>query len=70
MCFKYTKNIGPINRIARLLAGVILIAAGFYLYGQKPILPFALALIGIIMILEAAGSYCIIHGIRGTKDMR
>ena len=70
MCFKYTKNIGPINRIARLAIGGVLLLAGFYLLGERPILPYALALIGVGMIIESAAGFCVWHSIRGTKDMR
>jgi len=70
MCFKYEKNIGPINRIVRLAIGGVLLLSGFYLFGQRPILPFVLALIGIGMIIESAAGFCVWHSIRGTKDMR
>ena len=56
--------------MARLAAGGILLLAGFYLFGQKPILPYALALVGVGMIVEAAAGFCIWHSVRGTKDMR
>ena len=70
MCFKYTKNIGPINRAARLIVGAFLIALGLFKLGNNPYLPYILGGLGIILILEAIGSFCIIHGLRGTKDMR
>jgi len=66
---KFDKNIGPKNRTARLLTGIILIlfSLTFMNLGVLPLIGIA---VGIILILEAVFSFCIVHGIRGTKDMR
>lgn len=66
---KSRKNIGPKNRTARLIVGIILIILSLIFYNSKVFSIIGLAL-GIIFILEAIFSYCIVHGIRGTKDMR
>jgi len=66
---KFEKNIGPKNRTARLLAGVILILLGLMFLNQG-VLPLIGIVLGVIFILEAVFSYCILHGLRGTKDMR
>lgn len=64
---KLEKNIGPKNRIARLIAGLILISASLYYSNNWSIIG---DILGAILVLESIFSYCIIHGIRGTKDMR
>lgn len=66
---KLKKNIGPKNRIARLVAGLLLVLAGLFYLDQSNLSLAGIAL-GIILILEAAFSFCVVHGIRGTKDMR
>ena len=67
--FNIQHNIGPKNRTARLLTGIILIlfSLTFMNLGVLPLIGIA---VGIILILEAVFSFCIVHGIRGTKDMR
>ena len=67
--FNIQHNIGPKNRTARLLAGVILILLGLMFLNQG-VLPLIGIVLGVIFILEAVFSYCILHGLRGTKDMR
>lgn len=64
---KLEKNIGPKNRIARLIAGMILIIVSIYYPNNLSTIGIVL---GVIFLAEALLSYCIIHGIRGTKDMR
>ena len=66
---KFEKNIGPKNRTARLLAGIILILFSLT-FMNRGILQVVGIAVGIILILEAVFSFCIVHGIRGTKDMR
>ncbi|MFA4820065.1 MAG: YgaP-like transmembrane domain [Candidatus Aenigmatarchaeota archaeon] len=67
---KFKKNIGPKNRIARLVAGIILILLSLIYFDANKILSAVGIILGIIFLLEAAFSYCLLHGIRGTKDMR
>ena len=67
---KYQKNIGHKNRAARLAAGIVLVAAGALSFNGQPIIAAASVMLGVILLLEAASSCCIIHGLRGTKDMR
>ena len=66
---KFDKNIGPKNGTARLHTGIILILfrLTFMNIGVLPLIGIA---VEIILILEAVFSFCIVHGIRGTKDMR
>lgn len=64
------RNIGPKNRIARLVAGIVLIVLGLLYLNQNQIASPVAIVVGIVLILEAAFAYCIVHGIRGTKDMR
>jgi hypothetical protein len=63
-------NIGPKNRVARLIAAALLFAiAGLYYDLSNPWVWVAIAL-GLVMVFEGLFSYCIFHGLRGTKDMR
>ncbi|GEM_PF-2168212 len=64
------KNIGPKNRLARLVAAIILFALAYYYYDAANPLVWLAAILGIIFLAEAASSFCVLHGIRGTKDMR
>lgn len=68
MAMKLKKNIGPKNRTARLIVGIVLIILS--LYFRDGWLPLLGVIVGIIMILEAVFSVCVWHSLRGTKDMR
>ncbi len=66
----FEKNIGPLNRIARLFLGIIFILFAAFIFKNPAYVQFILLCIGVLLILEAALGYCIWHGLRGTKDMR
>ncbi|MFQ5950635.1 MAG: YgaP-like transmembrane domain [Candidatus Geothermarchaeales archaeon] len=72
-------NIGPWNRLWRGVAGVLFLflavgsvfllmstgAPRFYRLGV-----FFPLFLGSVMVLEATLGWCVLHGWRGTKDMR
>ena len=64
----FEKNIGKKNRQGRALIGAFLIAISLINYREP--LAYAGLAIGALFVLEAIFSFCLIHGIRGTKDMR
>ncbi len=66
----FEKNIGPINRVARLFLGIIFILCAAFVFKNPAYLQFIFIFIGVLLILEAALGYCIWHGLRGTKDLR
>ncbi len=63
------KNIGPKNRLSRIVAGVILIIVALYIGFSDPI-SWPIAVIGAIALLEGLFSYCVVHGAKGTCDMQ
>ena len=66
-------NIGPRNRIGRAVGGIVILALSllYWIYYGGNILVTAIGIIiGFIMLLEAAFAYCIMHGLKGTKNMR
>ena len=65
---KFRKNIGPINRIERAVAGVIIICLSV-VYLSEP-WRFVGVAIGGFMIAEGIFGFCAWHTYRGTKDMR
>lgn len=67
---KFRKNIGTKNRIARLVAGIVLVVLGLMYLSQSQIPSIIGIVLGVIFLLEAAFSYCIVHDVRGAKDMR
>lgn len=67
---KLKKNIGPKNRAARLIAGLLLLVAAAYYFDKSLFAGIVCIVAGTVLILESILSFCIVHGIRGTKDMR
>ena len=65
---KFRKNIGPINRIGRIVVGIILGLLSFY-HLQMPWQIIGTGL-GILMVIEGIFGFCAWHTYRGTKDMR
>ena len=65
---KFEKNIGPINRIGRLVVGIPLAILSFH-YLQMPWQLTGTGL-AILMIIESIFGFCVWHTYRGTKDMR
>lgn len=66
---KLEKNIGQKNRAGRAIIGALLIAASLIKIDSG--LPAYIGLaVGTIFVLEAVFSYCLLHGVRGTNDMR
>lgn len=62
------QNIGPKNKAARALIGAALIdLSALFFPNTLSWIGFAL---GTIFVLESIFSYCVVHGVRGTKDMR
>ena len=65
---KFKKNIGPINRAARIIVGAAIIGLSAY-YTNEP-WRFVGVAIGGFMIAEGIFGFCVWHTYRGTKDMR
>ena len=67
---KFEQNIGLKNRAARIVAAALLFAiAGLY-FSAENIWVWIAVILGVIFLLEGLFSFCILHGIRGTREMR
>ncbi|MBI2584049.1 MAG: DUF2892 domain-containing protein [Candidatus Aenigmarchaeota archaeon] len=62
-------NIGRKNRIGRFIGGLVILSLALY-FNQNLIVSGIGAIIGIITVLEGITGYCVVHGLRGTRDMR
>ena len=66
-----TRNIGPRNRAARAIYGLVGIALAAYGLANAQ---WAVALIGVLIALfgigQAATGVCVFHAAKGTCDMR
>ncbi len=66
-------NIGLKNRVWRFVAGLLIVLISLiyiFNYSGNIALGAVVALIGVISLLEGVFGYCLLHGLRGTQDMR
>ncbi len=63
------KNIGPKNRLSRIIIGLVIIAIALHI-GLSNVISWPIVVVGIVVLLEGLFSYCVVHGAKGTCDMR
>lgn len=68
---KPNANIGPRNRLYRYILGVFLNAGTLLIHGSlPPFLFWTLVILSYIILLQAATSFCFLHSLFKTNDMR
>lgn len=63
------QNIGPANRVIRLVAGLIVLLVSYLNLYSSPVW-FAGIIVGLFLVFESLSGWCVWHGLRGSEDKR